>query len=85
MHRYQQFAMFDERGDLNSGWWVRKLCRVSDNLTEGLLDQDRINMDERQITAQTQLNKAAWIAKPDTFNRGIYNPSNRAGNAILGS
>jgi hypothetical protein len=30
-------------------------------------------MDERQINPETQLDKAVRIAKPDAFNRGIYN------------
>jgi hypothetical protein len=73
MHRNQQFSVFDEGRDLDARWRIRELCRVGDNLTKRLLDQNGIDVHQRQIAAEAQLHAAVGIAAAHAFDRGIDN------------
>src|SRR6185369_17494477 len=71
LHRNQQFSVLDEGRDLDGRWRKREFCGVGDDLAQRLLDQDGVDVHEREIAAEAQRYAAIGKTAPHAFDRRV--------------
>src|SRR5215470_1496218 len=71
VHRNDHLLIFNLCSNLNGRRGQREFCGVGDDLAERLLDQHRINVDERQISGKIEIDAAIGMAKTGPFDRRI--------------